>query len=282
MRPLDLNKEEDELYLKTVIIEKFRNKIQGRKIFPMMMTQPDWLLEELEDESEASLGHLQNYAEPPYQTIPVIHKEFSIPHECTEEELNVIINHIVDAMVEAEDRLLFSGETLGWSALGIEGLSTATGRHIMSASGTWPANLLADLFEAKRKLEREKAYVLIIPPTIEPVFETTYWYPVDDDKEPLTLKNYLLKENIINGIIITENLYCDDGDVDSVLLVTPGEDAFYALQDLQLEVMIWSNGDDSHFGTLRETITPVIKNPASIVEIYNVSYKPYTLYPPTF
>ena len=277
MRELDLSEESNVLYLKTYIMEKIREKMEARKIFPIRMTKPDWMVEdEEEEESVANLGHYHNYVEPPYPKIPVIHKELLYDAKTVEEGVRLLAKSIVNT----EDRLLFSGETLGWEAFGIEGLSTATGRHTMPATGTWPANLLVDVLEAKRLLEHGKPCVLIASPHLEPALETTYWYPVNDNKEPLTLRNYLLKENIINDIIITENLYCDDGGIDSVLLVIPGEDGFYALQGSPIEVKIWQERGEWWI-TVHETIVPVIKNLESIVEIRVVSYTPHTLYPPT-
>ena len=140
----------------------------------------------------------------------------------------------------------------------------------MAASGRWERyeNLINDILVAKNMLG-DNPSILIIPWGMNRLFHETYWYPDSLDKEPLTVKNYLLKEEIVNGVISTKNLYAADGGLDSVLLVTPGADNFYAIQDLSLEVLIYNEktNKDKYHVTVRETIAPVIKKPASIVEI---------------
>ena len=252
MRELDLSKEEDETYLKTYIIERLREKLVAREMFPVISIG-------------TGRGGVQSYMNGDTKIlVPVIHKEMTYNPETVESD----IDKLVSSVAESEDRLLFSGETTDWNALGIEGLSTATGRSKVSASGAWtcPANLIDDLLTAKDMLGTELA-ILIIPWIMNRLFHETYWYPDSLDKEPLTVKNYLLKEKLVDGIVSTKNLYACDGGVDSVLLVTPGAENFCAVQDLYVEVKIWKNDEDAYDVTLRETIAPVIKNPESIVEI---------------
>ena len=120
MRELDLSKEEDELYLKDYIITSLRNKLVARNIFPVISIG-------------SGGGGIQSYMNGDTKIIvPVIHKEMTYNPDTVEED----IDEIVSTIAGTEDRLLFSGETTDWDAMGIEGLSTASGRYSMAASGT--------------------------------------------------------------------------------------------------------------------------------------------------
>jgi len=252
MRELDLSKEEDKIYLKTYIIEKFREKLTARMIYPIKSVG-------------SGRGGIDVYMNEDIEIpVPVISKEMIYIQDTVEQD----VDKLVSLVAETEDRLLFSGETTDWKALGIEGLSTATGRHRVSASGRWERyeNLINDILVAKNMLG-DNPSVLIIPWGMNRLFHETYWYPDSLDKEPLTIKNYLLKEKIVNEVISTKNLYAADGGVDSALLVVPGENRFYAAQDLHAEVLMWGTEDGVYTITLRETIAPIIKKPESIVEI---------------
>jgi len=55
------------------------------------------------------------------------------------------------------------------------------------------------------------------------------------------------------------------------VLVVPGNGNFVAVQDLPLEVHLWYDKSQNVYGTVRETIAPVVKRPQAISEINTIT-----------
>jgi len=171
-------------------------------------------------------------------------------------------------VAESEDRLLISGEYTGWAALGIEGLFGATGRTNNASAGNWPANAVTDVNVARAALQASGFVglepVLIGPPALVKCLDGLI------ANTGITYRQALLGNGLLSGIIESSNAFAQDGGVDSVVLVIPGQGNFYAVQDLPLTTRLWEDKTGNVYGTIRETITPIIARPAAIAEINTV------------
>lgn len=280
--------EEELLYIEETVLETFRYELIARNVFPVRNIGQGggaqvYRYYDEEDPSEAAIsmtGKAQ-VEDTPEKTahdidVPVIHKEFFLNWRDIASSRRVGPDLIADSVrtatrmvAEAEDRLLISGETTGWAALGLEGLFTATGRTNNAASGNWPANAVADINTARSALQAS-GFVGIEPMLIGPPALVKC---LDDfiANTAITYRQGLLQNGLVSGIMESANSYAADGGVDSVVLVVPGEGNFWAVQDLPLEVHLWYDKSQNVYGTVRETIAPVIGRPLSIAEINTIT-----------
>jgi len=273
--------EEEILYVENKVLETFRYQLQARKIFPVRSI-PDAKFTRFydeEDPSEAVIdmdGKAQSDDFPEKTAndvkLPVIHKEFllnwrdiDISRRQGPSILDDSIRVATRMVAQVEDRLLISGECTTWSALGIEGLFTATGRFSQAASGAWPAAAVHDTNDARAHLQGHGFVgiepVLIGPPGMIKCLDGAI------ANTGLTYRQFLLDNNLVSAIIETPNAFAADCGVDSVIYVIPGEGNFWAYQGLPLTVRLWEDKMANVHGTIRETITPVIGRPEAIAEI---------------
>ncbi len=276
--------EEEILYVEQKVVETVRYQLQARKIFPVRQV-PDakfYRFYDEEDPSAASItmdGKAQSddFPEKTAHDLkwPVISKEFllnwrdiDISRRQGPSILDDSIRTATRMVSETEDRLLISGETTGWPALGIEGLFTATGRNNDAADGNWPANAVGDVNDARALLQADGFVglepILIGPPALVKCLDGAI------ANTGITYRTFLLQNNLLSGIIETPNAFAADGGVDSVVLVIPGEGNFWAMQGVPLSVHLWPDKAQNIHGTIRETITPVIGRPESICEINTI------------
>jgi len=280
--------EEEMLYIENKVVETFRYNLKARQIFPVRNVGQGGGVQLYRyytesDPSEAVIdmtgkGQSDDHPEKTANDVvmPVIHKEFffnwrdvASSRRMGPSVLDDAIRTCTRKVREAEDRLLISGETTGWDALGIDGLFTATGRTTAAASGNWPANFIADINTGVGVLEglgyEGIRPVLIAPPAIVNGLNGAI------ANTEITYKEFAMRNNLLSDVISTSSAYAADGGVDSALLVIPGQDNFYAVQDLPLEVNLWYDKVNNVYGTVRETISPVIARPESIYEISDIT-----------
>jgi len=169
--------------------------------------------------------------------------------------------------------LCLSGEHTGWSALGIKGLSTAVGRHVLCSEDSWPQGVFSDIASGKQFLRESLGHknpVLIVPSKIYSLLELIAWHPPRKFAKlgPKTYLNLLRDEKIVSAVYSTSCLFADDGGTDSVLLYEPNKDNFI-LSALSPTLTTHDSDSKTHL-LIRESIAPHIENPSSIVEITNV------------
>ena len=279
--------EEEMLYVETAVLETFRFELQARKIFPVRNIGQGggaqvYRYYDESDPSEAQIsmtGKAQTEDHPEKEAhdidVPVIHKEFFLNWRDIASSRRVGPGLIEDCVrtatrrvAEAEDRLLISGECPAWPALGLEGLFTATGRT-SNLGNVWPANAVADINVARAALQANGFVglepVLIGPPALVKCLDGLI------ANTGITYRTALLQNGLVSGIIETSNAYAADCGVGSVVLVVPGEGNFWAVQDLPLEVHLWYDKSQNVYGTVRETIAPVIGRPEAIAEIHSLA-----------
>lgn len=279
--------EEEMLFIENKIVETFRFQLKARSIFPVRELGQGGGVQLYryyteEDPSEAGIdmtgkGQSDDHPEKTAEDVlmPVIHKEFFLnwrdvasSKRSGEGLVNASIRTATRKVAEAEDRLLISGETDGWDALGIEGLFTARDRTTVAVSGNWPANFIADLNTGRAALDalgfEGVEPILIAPPAIINGLDALIANTTS------TYMTAALENNLLADAISTSSAYAADGGVDSALLVIPGQDNFYAVSDLALMVNIWYDKTNNVYGTIRETIAPVIARGTSIYELEDV------------
>jgi len=275
------------LYVEEKVLETFRYNLIGRNIFEVINIGQGggaqvyrWYDEEDPSAAQISMtGKAQTDDHPEKEhhdiNVPVIHKEFFLNWRDVASSRRVGPSVVDDSIRtatwrvrDAEDMLLISGEHVGWAALGLEGLFTATGHTNNAQSGNWPANAVADINTARAALQAAGFVgiepVLIGPPALVKCLDGLI------ANTAVTYRQALLDNNLISDAVESPNAVAADGGVDSVVLVVPGNGNFVAVQDLPLEVHLWYDKSQNVYGTVRETIAPVIKRPAAIAEINSI------------
>lgn len=274
--------DEEIEYLEKKIVETVRPILIGRSLFPAVsMGHAGYRIAKFYTEADMSAavldmdGQQESLDRAPLTMseikVPVIHKETMLfwrdllmtRNNGTPLDVSQAKN-AARQCAEEEDELLLTGEHTNAPRLGIEGLSTATGRNT-TAGGDWSANFLTYVTAAIALLEEDGfygPYKLILTPT---------WRQQLRARESNVDKwNFQLVGDLIGGvenILVTSNMYAADSGVDSVLLVQPGEDNFdllvgedlHTLQHLERNKNIWLQ--------VREVVAPRIKRPTSICEI---------------
>ena len=279
--------EEEMQYIENKVVETFRYVLVARKLFPIQVigrdggeqlyryyteTDPSEAVIDMTGKGQSDDHPLKSHHDV---NIPVIHKEFFINWRDLASSrtkgpglLDDCIRTATRKVAEAEDRLLLSGECTTWAALGILGLFTATGHHSAAQTGNWPANALADINIGRANLQAH-GFVGIEPVLIgQPALVKCLDGAIANTG--LTWRQFLLNNNIVSAIIESSNAYAADCGEDSVILVIPGEGNFYAVQSMPLNVNIWYDKSNNVYGTVRETITPIVTRPASVYEITDI------------
>jgi len=283
---------EELLYIEQKVVETFRFVLAARSIFPVINIGQSggaqayrFYTENDPSSAQISMTGKGQSDDHPTKThhdvvVPVIHKEFFLNWRdiasSRRQGASVLDDSIRTAtrmVAESEDRLLISGEYTGWAALGIEGLFGATGRtNNASAGGNWPVGSFADVNVARAALQASGYVglepVLIGPPALVKCLDGLI------ANTGITYRQALLGNKLLSGIVESSNAFAQDGGVDSVALVVPGQGNFYAVQDLPLMVRLWEDKTGNVYGTVRETITPIIARPAAIAEINTITCAP--------
>jgi len=278
--------QEEIQYIRNKVVITFQEALIARAIFPIESI-PDALFYRFYDQeepSEAQISHTgkaQSDDHPDLDAndvpVPVIHKEALLNWRETAisqqqggtKLLDRTIRALTRVVAEAEDRLLLSGECTTWAALGIEGLFTATGRSAGAASGNWPANAIADVNTGRAALQASGFIgiepIMIGPPALIKCLDGQIANTTS------TYRQFLLDNNLVSAVMESANAYAADCGQDSVILVVPGEDNFWAAQGRPLETRIWEDKTGNLYITVRETIVPLIGRPPSIYEITTIT-----------
>lgn len=279
--------EEEVLYVRNKVVTAFQEQLVARKIFPVENVN-DAYFYRFYDEEEPSAALITHSGKPQSDdfpdlekhdlTFPVIHKEALLNWRDVQisqqgggsKLLDRTIRNAARMVAEAEDRLLISGECLpGWPAMGIQGLFTATGRTSVAASGNWPGNAIVDI-NAGRAALQALGYVAVEPILLGPP-AMIKCLDAQIANTGLTYRSFLLENGLISAAMESANAFAADCGADSVVLVVPGEDNFWAAQGMGLQTRIWYDKTGNVYLTVRETIVPVIGRPTSIYEINTIT-----------
>jgi len=206
--------------------------------------------------------------------VPAISKDFFIQWRdnlaSLENAPNLMDRYALNAakqVIEEEDKLLISGEYVGWGAYNIEGLMTKTGRGSV-AGGAWPTNSYVSINLARAALEAagfHKPPILIGRPTQINYLDTLI---ANTDK---THKQSLLDNNIISDVKKTTSLYTAAGLTTSCMLVVPDPEYLYYVEGLSPTVTQWPDKDGNIHGKVREIIAPVIAHAGALCEVTGIT-----------
>lgn len=279
-------------YVETEIVKTVRPLLVGRQIMPIRtLPHAGFKKYTFYNETDMSQATIDMTGEPDSKDrvvleetsvdVPVLHKEYTLHWRDVlmrregGQDLNT--QHAENAgrqVAEEEDRLILSGETDNWKALGLKGLLTscsASSPTMRANSGDWdtPGNIIPAITTAKAALRGQGhygPYKLVMPGAVYARLEKieTYggkWY-------------FQLVGELIGGIeniLISDSLYpTDDTAQDSVLMldVTPGNFELVVGQDLTNHLAQLPNMN--YYGRVYEVVVPVIKRPYAIYEMYEV------------
>ena len=278
--------EEEVIHVRQKVVTTFQEVMIARKVFPIE-NAVDAYFYRFYDEEEVSPALITHSGKPQSDDYPdldqhdikwpVIHKESLLNWRDVRMSqqgkgsklLDRTIRNLTTAVARAEDRLLISGECLpGWPALGIEGLFTATGHTNVASSGNWPTSAELDINTGRAALQA-LGYVgiepiLIGPPNLIKCLDA--FMP----NTAVTYRQAFLDNNLISAAMESANAFSSTCGTDSVVLVVPGEDNFWAAQGIPLSTRIWEDKTGNVYLTVRETIVPVIGRPSSIYEVNTV------------
>jgi uncharacterized linocin/CFP29 family protein len=279
--------EEEWQQLDEAVVRAVRPVLVGRRVLPVKQLAGVGVMEVQWDEiSEMSPGIISMYGETPAEDIitytrkslvvPILHKDFRIhwrdleasrrfrtPLDTSNAEAAAL------AVAQLEDELILSGEIAGTHRLGIEGLTTATGRQTKASVGPWATspNAVTDITQAMELLLAENfttPYDLLLQPS---AYMDAHSFIANTG----ILQIEKIRELIGGNIYVTPNLKAADGGTDSAILMKSGaENADLCVaQDLKTFYMQMVNMN--HHFKVYEAVVPRIKRPKAIVEITGIT-----------
>jgi len=279
--------EEEWKQLDEAVVKAVKPVLVGRRVLPVkqlagvgVMTV-DW--DEISEMSEALISM---YGETPAEDIvvytrkslivPILHKDFRIHWRDLEASRRFrtpldTANAEAAALVVAklEDELILSGEITGKPRLGIEGLTTATGRQTQASGGAWATspNAVTDITNAMEKLLAENfpsPYDLILQPS---AFMDAHSFISNTG----IMQIEKIRELIGGNIYVTPNLKASDGGTDSAILMKSGAENADLCVAQDLKTFYMQTVDMNHHFKCYEAVVPRIKRPKAICEITGIT-----------
>jgi hypothetical protein len=213
-----------------LIIDEFRKQIVGRYAYPLYL-KPGIKLHNLISDGIK---------------LPILHIDFNPLDK------NAVIE-AVDKLAEEEDTLLLTGDHEGWSAFGIEGLATATGRNILKSKGT----LASDILQAKKALGLE--YMDLSRYAVFTSFRTSY-ISFEDPEVYTKLAGM--------NFYYSPYLFTKEGKQDNMIVMKLGEQTCQLMVGSDVSVSMISPDK----AKVWEAISPIIHTPTNICEVTNIKY----------
>jgi len=273
--------DEEMIYIDNRIVETVKPALIGRRLFPVFklpnagfVTVRGYKRSDMSQARISLQGQTKNKDRSEKTafdvTVPVIHKEFTLWWRDLEASRNGGLpldtqeaENAARQCAEEEDKLLLSGEYTGWTALGIEGLATATGRNTQASAGAWGANALTDLSAAIGKLEASGhtgPYAAILRST---------WAAKLRALVSNTAVKYIevIRDLFPAGIYVSDSLYTSGGLTTIALVVEPSQENFELVIGQDLSVFTQQDPDMNLQCKVFEVLAPRIKRPTSVCEI---------------
>jgi uncharacterized linocin/CFP29 family protein len=279
--------EEEWKQLDEAVVRAVQPVLVGRRVLPVKQLAGVGVMEVQWDEiSEMSPAIISMYGETPAEDIivytrkslvvPILHKDFRIHWRDLEASRRFrtpldTANAEAAALVVAklEDELILSGEIAGTHRLGIEGLTTATGRQTKASVGAWATspNAVTDITEAMELLLAENLttpYDLLLQPS---AFMDAHTFIANTG----IMQIEKIRELIGGNIYVTPNLKAADGGTDSALLMKSGAENADLCVAQDLKTFYMQTVDMNHHFKVYEAVVPRIKRPKAIVEITGIT-----------
>lgn len=274
-------------YIESEVIQTVRQNLIARNLFPTVRLADigikEWTAYELSDMGPAkiSMDGLSKSFDRTKKTaksvkVPMIHKEYKLFFRdivaSRRQGMPIDVSEPQNAALqcaEEEDRLLLTGESTAWRALGIEGLATATNRNTEASAGAWSTatNILKDVADAKAELKADGH---------KGPFDLIVRSDADADLDLLIANTgFTAREKVLpmigGRIWVSDNLYASNDAVTSALLVEPGPLNFVLGVAQEYSVYNWQDADMNTLGKVWGIMTPFIKRPTSICEITGIT-----------
>jgi uncharacterized linocin/CFP29 family protein len=278
---------EEYQYVEAEIVEAIHAVLIGRNLFPIEnLGDAGWMYSKFYKETDMSQAQISMFGETESDDaliyddetlpIPIIHKDCCLhwrdilAARHLGEPLDAAhIRNAARQVAEEEDKLLLTGEYLGWPALGIEGLATATGRSTGASAGAWPANAITDVNAARAALQASgfvnQDFVMVGP---------TAWMKTLDAQlgnTEITYRTFFLQNNLLSAIYESDSVFSAIGGTNSVLVVVPDKSNFDLLVAQEVTDYVWQDKHMNQHIKVYEAVVPRIKRPESIYELTGVS-----------
>lgn len=278
--------EEEWKQLDEAIVRAAQPVLVGRRVLPVKPLAGVGVMTVTWDElTEMSEALVSMYGETPAEDIiiytrkslivPILHKDFRLHWrdlEASRRGRPLDTANAVSAALQVaqlEDKLILNGEISGTHRLGIEGLTTATGRQTQASAGAWATspNAITSIRNAMKKL-LAKHYV---PPFTLICQSSAYM-----DAEVLisnTGRSQLqrIRELIQGPVLVSANLKASDGGADSAILMKTGaENADLPVGQDMRSFYMQTRDMNFHFKVF-EALVPRIKRATAICEITTIT-----------
>ena len=138
-----------------------------------------------------------------------------------EKNIDTLIETLSKQVSELEDIVILSGASFGFACLGLEGLTTLTGRSTLTSEGSWPKYLISDI---------ENAIEIIGESTVPPIMILPLKFAglmdFNSKQNNYLFKSFraLLKETCLSDIFFSDNLFTANGGKDSAVIMSNGAD----------------------------------------------------------
>jgi len=279
--------EEEWKQLDEAVVKAVRPVLVGRRVLPVKPLAGVGVMTVSWDElTEMSDALISMYGETPAEDIivytrkslivPILHKDFRIhwrdleasrrfgtPLDAANAESAALV------VAEKEDRLILNGEISGELMLGIEGLTTATGRQTQASAGAWGTspNAYTTIKNAAKLLLTEHfppPYDLILQPS---PFMDAQTFIANTGIRQLEK----MKELIRGNIYVSAQLKASDGGLDSAILMKSGAENADLRVASDLKNFYMQTVDMNHHFKTYEALVPRIKRPKAICEITGIT-----------
>lgn len=279
--------EEEWKQLDEAVVRAVQPVLVGRRVLPVKQLAGVGVMTVAWDElTEMSEALISMYGETPAEDIivytrkslivPILHKDFRIhwrdleasrrfrtPLDTANAESAAL------AVAKLEDELILNGEIAGKPRLGIEGLTTATGRQTQASAGAWATapNAVTTIVNAMKKLLAENfptPYELILQPS---AFMDAHSFITNTSEMQIEK----IRELISGNIYVTPNIKSSAGGTNSAVLMKTGAENADLCVAQDLKTFYIQLKDMNHFFKVYEAVVPRIKRPKAICEITGIT-----------
>jgi len=279
--------EEQWKQLDEAVVRAVQPVLVGRRVLPAKQLAGVGVMTVTWDElTEMSEAIISMYGETPAEDIivytrkslivPILHKDFRIHWRDLEASRRTgtpldTANAESAALVVAqlEEELILNGEITGKPRLGIQGLTTVTGRQTQASAGAWATspNALTTVRNAAKKL-----------------LEKNYPSPYDLILQPSAYMDALaliantgisqlekIQEIIQGNIYVTPLIKSSAGGTDTAILMKSGAENADLPVAQDLKTFYMQRVDMNHQFKVYEAVVPRVKRPTSICEITGIT-----------
>jgi len=279
--------EEEWAQIDEAVVRAATRVLVGRRLLPVFPLESVGVMEVQWDvQAELSEATLSMYGETPAEDVityereslivPILHKDFRIHWRDLEASRRYgrpldMANAESAALkvAQLEDALILHGEITNWPALGIEGLTTATGRNTEDSSGAWATqpNAVNDVKDAMEELIVDNfygPYDLVLQPS---AYLAAHTFIGQTDVMQIDKIRQLIKGNVY----VSPEVKASDGTTGSAILMETGRVNADLPVAQDIHTFFKELKDMNHFFKVFSACVPRIKRPTAICEITGIT-----------